>query len=207
MRACVFCLILVHFAASIFAADEKKGPPKPNEGAWSRIDRLNASLKKGAVPLSGDGLIESLTEARSILALQTFYASYQEIRAWAFSNDFSQAEALTKRAAPALMITFDGDSDLYQVSYAYFKSLVGPGSEPEAFLKAYRHYSNVLLTADPSAGGDCQFPFDLSGAEIKDAKAERSKAISKWKSFQKSWKAPALTRFAAQAVRCLSIVK
>ena len=55
-----------------------------------------------------------------------------------------------ERAKPAFFFQFDGDSEWHEIRYALFAKLAGPG-DPAEFMKAYRGYSDLLLTLNPAA--------------------------------------------------------
>ena len=147
---------------------------KLDEALWKRIDTLNANFTRAHAPSDAQELAPLLKEAVDIL--RGFDAEYQKIRADAFDTDFAQAEALAKRAAPALKLGFDGDTDTEFVSFAAFAKQAAPKTPELTFFDTYKATAATLAALNQDA--QCLLPFDLP--RLSKAKLKKADAVKRW---------------------------
>lgn len=169
----------------------------PNEGLWKRIDALNAAFTRAHAPSAEPVLGPMLQEAVAIL--RDFDPEYQRIRADALDTDFTQAEALAKRAAPVLKLGFDGDTDTEFVDFAAFAKQAAPKTPELTFFEVYKATAPTL--AGLSRDAECLLPFDLP--RLSKKKLKKTEALALWKDLRDRLGADYLREVADRAMACL----
>lgn len=178
------------------------GRPVPlTESLWTRIDGLNASIKAASVPADAKQVSAWLEEAVKIV--EALDPDYQKVRANAFETDFTQADALVARAAPALTLAFYGDYDTELVSYKTFARLPPPASAVGRFFALFK--STYAALSDGVVGAECLLPFNLPAPKAAGmTPAKKADAAKKWAALAPELPPGILSTYAATAGRCLT---
>lgn len=84
---------------------------------FEKLQQIATEFNHAKKPLSLEESTQVLERALQVLDSNSFDNEYQDIRANAFDKqNWTQADKITHSLSPLFTVTFDGDSDVYQIN-------------------------------------------------------------------------------------------